>query len=128
LKRLIELSKKRKNERGSLLINTLVATAILAVIGTTILTALATTSKAVHITDERDTAMNLALSQLEFVKDQPWAAQYTPAPIPSEYNGYSTTINVENITQRDSNIQKIMVTVEHQNKEVVTLEGYKVNR
>lgn len=111
-----------------MLIQTLVAIALLAVIGTTILTALATTSKAVRITDERDTATNLALSQMEYVKNQPWAAQYAPAPIPPEYDGYSATINVENITQRDSNIQKISVTVIHQSREVVTLEGYKVNQ
>jgi len=122
------LSSKRRSERGSLLIQTLVAIALLAVIGTTILTALATTSKAVRITDERDTATNLALSQMEYVKNQPWAAQYAPAPIPPEYDGYSATINVENITQRDSNIQKISVTVIHQSREVVTLEGYKVNQ
>ena len=126
MKRIVGLSMKGKSEQGSLLIQTLVAIALLAIIGTTILTALATTSKAVRITDERDTAKNLALSQMEFVKNQPWAAQYTPAPIPPEYDGYSATINVENITQRDSNIQKITITVGHQNKVPARLEGYKV--
>jgi type II secretory pathway pseudopilin PulG len=119
----------RKSERGSLLIQTLVAVALVAILGTTILTALATTSKAVHITDERDIATNLALSQMEILKGQPWAAQYTPAAIPTEYVGYSVKvpIAVESISQRDNNIQKIKITILHYAKEVVTLEGYKVN-
>ena len=119
----------RKSERGSLLIQTLVAVGLVAVLGTTILTALATTSKVVRMTDERDTATNLALSQMEILKDQPWAAQYTPAAIPPQYVGYSVKepIAVESISQRDNNIQKIKITILHHDKEVVTLEGYKVN-
>jgi len=102
---------------------------LLAIIGTAVLSALSTTSKAVRITDERDTATNLAASQMEYIKNQPWATQYTPALVPSEYVGYSVKvpISVQSIIQRDNNIQKITITIVHQNREIYTLEGYKVN-
>ena len=130
VKRIINLTRKSNSERGGLLVQTLVAIALLGIIGTAVLSAMATTSKAVRITDERDTATNLATSQMEYVKDLNWQTQYTPAPIPAEYIGYSVKepISVQSISQRDNNIQKITITIVYQNREIFTLEGYKVYR
>jgi hypothetical protein len=130
MKKIINLISKSNSERGGLLVQTLVAIALLATIGTAVLSALATTSKAVRITDERDTATNLATSQMEYIKELSWQTQYSPAPIPSEYTGYSVKepISVQSISQRDNNIQKIKITIIHQNREIYTLEGYKVYR
>ena len=115
-----------KNEKGFTLIEVLVALALLGIIGVAFLSALATASMGLMITDERETANNLAESQMEYVKDQDYAYSYAPAPIPDEYATYSATIDAESL--EDGNIQKITVTINHQEKEVLTLEGYKVNR
>ena len=64
---------------------------------------------------------------MEYVKDQNYAASYAPSLILDEYAGYSVMIDVDPL--RDGNIQKITVIIEHQgDKEVTTLEGYKVRR
>ncbi len=130
VKRIANILSKNNNEKGSLLVQTLVAIAIVSVIGTAILSAMSTTSQAVRVTNERDTATNLAMSQMEYVKQLDWQTEYTPAPVPSEYVGYSVKepITVESISQRDANIQKITITIVYQNKEIFTLESYKENR
>ena len=103
------------------------ALAILGLIAVAFLSGLSTASKAVFIADERATAENLAQSQMEYVKNQDYAASYAPAPIPGEYDGYSVMIDVDPL--RDGNVQKITVTIEHtNNKEVTTLEDYKVRQ
>lgn len=115
------------NEEGFSLVEVLVSIVILALIGTAILFGLSTASKTVLVTDQLETAKNLAETQMEYIKTQPYAFFYNPAPIPSEYVGYSAQINVSNIVSRDNNIQKITVIVEQNTKQIITLEGYKVN-
>jgi len=115
-----------KNEKGASLIETVVALALLGIIAVAFLSGLATASKALFITDEQATAKNLAGSQMEIVKKQSYSLSYTPAPIPSEYVGYSATIDTELLM--DGNMQKITVTIERNGKKVTTLEDYKVNR
>ena len=115
-----------RSERGASLIETLVALAVLGIIGVVFLNALATTSNARFISDERASARILAESQMENVKKQDYTFSYDPAPIPDEYPGYSAVIDVDSL--RNGNIQKITVTIKHHDKEVTTLESYKVNR
>lgn len=115
-----------KSERGASLIETLVALALLGIIGAVFLSALATTSSARFISDERASARILAESQMENVKKQDYTFSYDPAPIPDEYAGYLAVIDVDSL--RNGSIQKITVTIRHHDKEVTTLESYKVNR
>jgi type II secretory pathway pseudopilin PulG len=130
VKRMANLISKKNNEKGSLLVQTLVAIAIVAIIGTAVLSALSTTSQAVRVSNERDNAANLAMSQMEYIKKLNMQTEYTPASIPSEYVGYSVKapISVESISQRDSNIQKITITIVYQNREIFTLQDYKTFR
>ncbi len=117
-----------RRESGTTLLETVVALAVLGIIAVTFLGGLVTTSKAAFTTDERATAESLARSQMEWVQNASYdATQYSPAPIPSgkDYVNYSTNITAEPL---DTGIQKITVTVKHSDKQVFTLEGYKVNR
>ena len=111
----------------------MVAIALLAVIAVGSLRALTTVSKARFIRDERQTAMTLAESQMEFVKKLGYAPSYAPAPVTGDYAGYAVTINSDNMSSRDGNIQRIRVIVSLQGRPIglsdnATLEGYKVRR
>jgi Tfp pilus assembly protein PilV len=120
------LGRQMKNERGASLIETLVALVLLGIIGAAFLSAIATTANARSIADEKATARILAETQTENITKQPYAFSYDPIPIPDEYAGYSADVIID--PMRNGNIQKITVTIRHHNRDVTTLESYKVHR
>ena len=115
-----------KSEKGTSLLETIVALALLGIIGMSFLSGLATTSTARATADERASAKILAESQMENLKKQGYAYSYNATTIPDEYAGYSAEIDVENM--KNSHIQKITITIRHHNHDVLTLESYKVRR
>ena len=126
-------SKLARSESGTTLIETVVALALLGAIAVTFLSGLATTSKATIIANEQTTAESLARSQMDWVKNVAYAdnaTEYSPASIPGgkDYIAYSAAIVAEPLHATDDGIQKITVTIKHFDKEVLKLEGYKVDR
>ena len=115
-----------KSEKGYSLIEVIVALALLGVIGASFLSALAQTSSSRAISSEHTTARILAASQMENILNQNYASSYNPIPVPPEYNGYTTTIDTNNLY--DGNLQKITITVKHNSKYITKLESYKVVR
>ncbi|HEY31924.1 MAG TPA: type II secretion system protein [Dehalococcoidia bacterium] len=113
-------------ERGNLLVETLVALALLGIVGVTFLSGVTTATNSRLIADEAVTGRILAESQMENVRKQDYALSYDPVPIPDEYAGYSAQIDVDPF--RNGSIQKVTVTIRHRNKEVAWLESYKVHR
>ena len=113
-----------KNEKGFSLVEVLISLALIGIIGVAFLSSLATASNVTFTTDEKETAKNLAELQMEYVKGQAYASSYTPASIPPDYVNYTATINAASL--QNSNIQKITVTIQHEGKTVIELEGYKV--
>jgi type II secretory pathway pseudopilin PulG len=116
-----------KNEKGISLIETIVAVVILGIIAVAFLSALATTSAARATNDERTSAKILAETILENIKSENYTTSYNPT-IPDEFPGYTATVNATTPDERNGNIQKITITIQHHNHEVLALEGYKVDR
>ena len=117
-----------KGETGSSLLETIVALALLGIIGVAFLGALATGSNARLIADEHVSARILAESQMEDIKKQIYLPSYTATEsILAEYPGYSIP-NLQVDNSLGNGIQKITITVRHHNKDIHTLESYKADR
>jgi prepilin-type N-terminal cleavage/methylation domain-containing protein len=110
-------------QKGYLLVEVLVALALLGVIGAAFLSGLGTVAKSTASTNEREIGRNVAQSQVEYVQGLAYAPSYVPALIPPEYTGYSAVI--EAVPLDDPNIQQVTVTVRHQDNVVAVLESYR---
>jgi type II secretory pathway pseudopilin PulG len=115
-------------QTGVGLVETLIAVAILGVTLVMLLAAISTGSRGVAITEERVTAENLARSQLEYAKSEPYLtppASYATVTPPA---GYTVSAGATSIPEGDSSIQKITVTVTRDGVTLLTVEDYKVDR
>ena len=132
-----------KSEKGYTLIAVVIALGLLGIIAAAFLGGLATASRTLIHADERETANDLAESQMESLKNQPYDANLENDPpvytVISAPPGYGIDVTAERLDQDDppdpsddDGIQKIKVTVSHQYlsswREVVVLEDYKVAR
>lgn len=137
----------RGNSKGVIAIEAIIALAILGIVAVAFLGGLSTAFKAVGIADERSVAQSLAQSQMEYVKSQEYDETHNPPQyvldpnltIPDGYTvyGYDES-HPDWFAQRldpegdgfddDDGLQKITITVKHHGNEVLTLEGYKVDR
>lgn len=118
-----------RRENGASLAEVLIALAIAGTIVVLFLSSLSTGARAVGVIYEHTTAENLARSQLEYTKSQ----DYVTAPadydsIPSLPPGFTVSAEASAVTDRDDNIQKITVTVYRDEKTVLIMEDFKVNR
>ena len=116
-----------KNQKGSTLIEVVVALALLGIIAGAFLSALATTSSSRTVSTEHAAGRILAASQMDMILNLPYSStNYEPFALPPEYDGYAMLIDVHNMF--DGNLQKITITVKHNDKDVTKLESYKVIR
>jgi Tfp pilus assembly protein PilV len=115
-----------KSEGGSSLIEVIVAFALLGIIGVAFLSALATVCDSRSISNEHTAARILATSQMDSIREQTYAPSYDSIQVPPEYEGYTIGVNIDNFY--NGNIQKIMVTIRHHNKDITKLESYKTIR
>ncbi|HUV56564.1 MAG TPA: prepilin-type N-terminal cleavage/methylation domain-containing protein [Dehalococcoidales bacterium] len=142
-----------KNNKGFTLIEVLLAIALLGLIATALITGLATSAKGLLLADEREAAKNLAESQMEKVKEQPYiyysvlghdvylsydtpgySVNCTAVPIdPTNKDPETNKLKVFEIDEdgvfvQDLGLQLITVMIKHNDKEVITIEGYKADR
>lgn len=126
--------KKENGQHGFSLVEVLVAIAILALVGSAFIGALSTGAIATRLQGEDVTARNLAQSQMENIKAAVYdssGASYSSISPPSGYtipSDYTISISTNSAIYSDNNIQKLTVTVSHNNSPVLTLEDYKVKR
>jgi type II secretory pathway pseudopilin PulG len=113
-------------QHGIALIETIVALALLGIVGVSFLSSLATSSNARVVADGQATGRILAESQMEYVKRLPYQLSYNASAIPEEYNGYAASVATE--LERNGQIQRLTVTITRFGDPVAVLEGYKVNR
>ena len=112
-------------EKGTSLLEVLVALALLGTISVLFLGSLANSSSARVSADTRVSAKILAESLIDDIKKQDFDPSYD-ITIPPEYAGYSANLTVESLGS--GNIQKLTVVIPHLGNEVLTLDSYKVDR
>ena len=117
-----------QDQRGLGLAESVVAVAILGVAVVAFVLALATGSIAVRQGDQQLVAQSLARTQLEYIKNYPYAPSVITYPTVDTPEGYSISVEVGLIPDTDTDIQKIMVTISRDGEEILTVENYKVNR
>jgi type II secretory pathway pseudopilin PulG len=129
----------RNGERGLTLIETLMALGILAAVAVTFLIGMATSSKAVMVSQERVVVDSLAKSQLEAIRSWEYddtinPPDYQAAKLASLPDGYDINISAvrldpnEDGTDNDDGLQQITVNVTHGGETTLTVIGYKVNQ
>jgi type II secretion system protein I len=113
-----------KDQKGFTLIEVLVALAILALLGVAVLSALTTSTKAAVLTDVKQTARNLAETQMEQIKSQT-TIWHEGSPVISCPEGYDIEVVPSDAPERDMNLQKIEITVNYNDQPVFSVVDYK---
>lgn len=141
------------HSRGFTLIEVLIALALFTIIAFVFAGGLSTASKAVLLADVRTRAESLARTQMESIKNEQYSpaltggvGNYTKINVPAGYSicSFNRTSPPANCGPRvlaipwdsgnntaastDDGLQKITLVIMHDDREVITLEGYKVNR
>ncbi len=117
-----------QDQQGLGLVETLVAVVILGTSVVAFATGLSAGSVSVREQDEISVTQGLAQTQLEYTKSLNFVPGAVTYPAVTAPPGYSLSIGVSAVPGTDTNIQKINVTVYHEGSDVLTVEGYKVNR
>ncbi|MFA5309890.1 MAG: prepilin-type N-terminal cleavage/methylation domain-containing protein [Dehalococcoidales bacterium] len=114
-----------KKEKGNSILEVLVALALLGALSVLFMGGVINSTKARVTADSHASAKILAEGIIDSVKKMPYDAYYD-VTIPEEFATYAANLTVTNLS--NGNIQKLAVAVWHLDKEVLTLEDYKVNR
>ena len=123
-----------KEQRGISLIETLVAVCILSSIGVTLLNAISSSTRAVGIIDSKITAMNLAITHLETIRETEFKDSYSndtaSIVIPPHYEKnigleYSSDGETWSETYTDQTLQSIIISISQQGKPTYSLCSYK---
>jgi type II secretory pathway pseudopilin PulG len=141
---------RRGDQKGQILIEVLVALAILGVVAVAFLTALTTTSLALIVADRHTTAESLTRSEIEYVQNSPYQGEdggfsyqlpsgYPPwdpeHTLPSGFDNYSLVVTgvpvdpeTHQTQEADEGIQKVTVEVYQQGQLVLTTSDYKTEQ
>ncbi|MBN1191110.1 MAG: type II secretion system protein [Dehalococcoidales bacterium] len=117
-----------KSQKGFTLIETLVGMFILVLIGVTLLASLTLSSKILVQTDSSETARDLAVAEMEYLINLPYADSYShdESLVPGGSN-FTITIDTPVSIEEDGNLQKLTVRIWLNGQEITCLEDYKVN-
>lgn len=124
--------KSLRKDHGFTLVETLGAMTVFGIVAVVFLMGLSVSSKTLMVSHERVTAENIAKSQMEDTRIQPYSIEATTYPsitLPQELENESYSVNVEAtpLHTPDDGIQEVTVTVVRNNEVIFTIVDYKVS-
>jgi prepilin-type N-terminal cleavage/methylation domain-containing protein len=127
------IGRRLGEQRGLVLLESLVALVILGLTASAFLGGLGTVFRAGGVSDERSTAESLAASQLEQLRDTAYdydATAYTPTTIPAAAGneGYTVNITATPLNSPDDGVQRLTVDIQRHGETVYTVTHFKVDR
>lgn len=118
-----------RSQSGSTLVEQLVMIGVVGTVLAASLGALGTGAVGLRIAAARDRAMQLAITQAEYVKTQEYVDSPATYPISvSVPQGFSLTAVGEPVAGADSNVQRVIVSVVSGGQTLLVLEELKVRR
>ena len=116
-----------RDSTGSILLETVVASIVFAMVGTAVLSGLSTMYASGNLTEAQSMAENLARNQMEFLFSQPYRepqqANYpTISGVPTDYS-VTTTVEYASISLPDPEVAMIAVTARHLGQNTLTLKS-----
>ena len=113
-----------RDNRGSFLLETIVASMVFSMVGVAVLSSLGTVNIAGALTEEQSQAENIARNQMESIFAQVYREpDQTPYPTEAVPQNYSVTTAVTHVdSNTDPEVEKIALTISHHGKEVLLLE------
>lgn len=121
-------SARKPRQGGVILLETLVAISVISTVVLVGVTALSTASVASREVDEQTTAGIIAISQIEFIKTQPYVTTGGSYALVDAPDGYVVANTTSGYSGGDANIQKVTVTVTHLGEVIQQQSIVKINR
>ena len=118
-----------RNQRGALLLETVVALTVFGVLGTTVLSSVHTSYLSKTQFDIGSEAENIVRNQMEYVLEQPykpWVDTYLTITPPAGYSVLAEALQYS--TSTDANIETVRITVNHDAQPVKVFETIRANR
>ena len=113
-----------RDDRGTFLLETVVASMIFSMVGVAVLSSLGTVNIAGALTEEQSQAENIARNQMEAIFDQvyrePDQTPYSAVAAPPGYTVITAVTHIDGNT--DPEVEKIALTISHHGKELLLLE------
>ena len=120
-----------KGNHGFTLVETIGAMTIFGIVAVAFLMGLSVSSKTLMVSQERVAAENIAKSQMEDTRIQPYTLEATTYPsisLPQGLTGegYSVSVSAASLHTPDDGIQEVTVTVTKNSQVVFTIVDYKL--
>lgn len=116
------------DDHGSILLESVVASMVFAMVGVAVLSGLSTTYSSGARVDVQSTAENVARNQLEHVFNQTYAGPLTPYPtytgVPA---GYTVTTTATDMATPDPDIERVNVSVTYNGATIVSVNTLRFN-
>jgi len=114
-------------ESGALLVETVVAVMVFTAVGTAVLTGLSTSQTSSGKTERQSIAENIARNQMEYVASLPYQPPPHTYPSVGVPAGYSVTAQAIEDVPGDTNIEKVVVTINFEGQVILSLETFRTN-